>query len=701
MSQTAYEPVPAVEPAEPRPSAGTVVMKFGGTSVGDVERLLDVARRIVAAREAGNRVVGVLSAMGDQTDELLDLAHRISDRPKPRALDMLVSVGERITCSLAEMAIEDFGHPAISLTGSQAGIVTDTVHGKAKIVEIRAHRIHDALDENHIVLVAGFQGVSTDYEVTTLGRGGSDMTAVALAAALGAEACEIYTDVEGVFTADPRVVPEARKLHAVSYEEMLEMAASGAKVLQLRSVEFARNHGVKVHVRSTFSDEDGTWIAEEDDRMLEKAMISGVTHTREESLYTVGGIGAGRLFGALADASVNVDTIVRTGEDIVFSAPDEDHGAIATTLDGLDGVTWSVRDDLGKVSVIGAGMKSHPGVAARTFATLSDLGLDAPVVTTSPIKIACYVARDEVERAVAALHHAFELDTPVAEWSLPRLGIVGATGAVGSVTLRLLAERGFDDVRPFASVRSAGTTVAYRDRELTVEEATPAALAEAGLDLCFFSVGTGPSSQLVPPTAERGTTCIDKSDAFRLTDGIPLVVAGVNDEALDDGRIVANPNCSAIQLSCVLKPILDAAGLVRVRLATYQSMSGAGDGGIERLRATEPMQADLAMDWALEGEEFDEEYKLRAETRKILGLSGLPLQATCVRVPVLVGHGQAIWVETEDRLSPIRPASCWRSRRTWRWPTFLLPATLQGATRCSSVASAATPPSPTASRCGR
>jgi aspartate kinase len=417
MSQTAYEPVPAVEPAEPRPSSGTVVMKFGGTSVGDVERLLDVARRIVAAREAGNRVVGVLSAMGRQTDELLDLAQKISPRPKPRALDMLVSVGERITCSLAEMAIEDLGHHAISLTGSQAGIVTDTVHGKAKIVEIRARRIHEALDEDRIVLVAGFQGVSTDYEVTTLGRGGSDMTAVALAAALGADACEIYTDVDGVFTADPRVVPEARKLHAVTYEEMLEMAASGAKVLQLRSVEFARNHGVKVHVRSTFSGEDGTWIAEEDERMLEKAMISGVTHTREESLYTVGGIDAGRLFSALAEASVNVDTIIRTGAELVFSAPDEDHASVASTLDGLEGVTWSVRDDLGKVSVIGAGMKSHPGIAARTFTTLADLGIEAPVVTTSPIKIACYVARDEVERALAALHHAFELDTPVAERS--------------------------------------------------------------------------------------------------------------------------------------------------------------------------------------------------------------------------------------------------------------------------------------------
>jgi aspartate-semialdehyde dehydrogenase len=233
-----------------------------------------------------------------------------------------------------------------------------------------------------------------------------------------------------------------------------------------------------------------------------------------------------------------------------------------------------------------------------------------------------------------------------------RLGVVGATGAVGTVTLELLAARGFDDVHAFASARSAGSTVRYGDRELTVAEASPDALAAAELDLCFFSVGTGPSSELVPPTAEAGTTCIDKSDAFRLADGIPLVVPGVNDDALDGGRIVANPNCSAIQLSCVLKPLHDAAGLARVRLATYQSMSGAGDAGIERLRAVEPMRADLAMDWPLEGDEFDEEFKLRAETRKILGLSGLPLQAMCVRVPVLVGHSQAIWVETEERLSP-------------------------------------------------
>jgi aspartate-semialdehyde dehydrogenase len=234
---------------------------------------------------------------------------------------------------------------------------------------------------------------------------------------------------------------------------------------------------------------------------------------------------------------------------------------------------------------------------------------------------------------------------------MPRVGIVGATGVVGTVTLQLLAERRFDDVHAFASARSAGKTVAFGDRELVVEEATAEKLAAAELDLCFFSVGTGPSSELVPPTAEAGTTCIDKSDAFRLAEGIPLVVPGVNDEALDGGRIVANPNCSAIQLTCVLKPLHDAVGLARVRLATYQSMSGAGDAGIERLRAVRPMEADLAMDWELEGDEFDEESKLRAETRKILGLSGLPLHATCMRIPVLVGHGQAIWVETEDRLS--------------------------------------------------
>jgi aspartate kinase len=389
-------------------------MKFGGTSVDGPERLRALAERLVAAHETGHRVVAVLSAMGDTTDELLALARRVSKEPNPRELDMLISVGERISCALAAMAIDDLGHEAISLTGSQAGIVTDTVHGKAKIVDIRARRIHEALDEEKIVLVAGFQGVSTSYDVTTLGRGGSDTTAVALAVALGAEACEIYTDVAGVYTADPRVVRDARKLHAVSYEEMLELAASGAKVLQLRAVEFARNHGVKLHVRSSFSDEDGTWVLEEDERMLEKALIAGVTHTLDEAVYRVEGVRAAELFEALAEAAVNVDTIVQVGSEIVFSAPLDDRAATAGALERL-AARWSEDDDLGKVSVVGAGMKSHPGVAARTFALLRDLEVDPRFVSTSPIKISFFVPQADVERAVAALHDAFELAAPEAD----------------------------------------------------------------------------------------------------------------------------------------------------------------------------------------------------------------------------------------------------------------------------------------------
>ena len=407
MVTTDYEAVPSVDADAEAPHLGTVVMKFGGTSVADSEKLKRVAARLVAAREEGNRVVGVLSAMGHTTDELLELAHQVSPTPHPRELDMLVSVGERISCALAAMVIHDLGHEAISLTGSQAGIVTDTVHGKAKIVEVRARRIHEALDQGTIVLVAGFQGVSTAFEVTTLGRGGSDTTAVALAAALGADHCEIYTDVSGVYSADPRVVPEARQLTLLSFDEMLEMASSGAGVLATRSIEVARSHNVRLHVRSTFEERDGTWI-QEDDEMLEKALISGVVHQREETVYRVDGARPAQLFGALARASVNVDTIVQTSAEIVFSAPVEDKADAARTLDAL-GVSWSSRDDLGKVSLVGAGMKSHPGVAAKTFATLEAAGIEAPIVSTSPIKIACHVPSADVDKAVRALHEAFEL----------------------------------------------------------------------------------------------------------------------------------------------------------------------------------------------------------------------------------------------------------------------------------------------------
>jgi len=411
VATTQYEAVPAVAADAAARGRDLVVMKFGGTSVADTQKIKDVARRLAAAREAGYRVVGVLSAMGHTTDELIRLAYEVSPRPNPREYDMLVSVGERISNALCAMAIHDLGHEAVSLTGSQAGIVTDTVHGKAKIAEVRARRINEALDDEKIVLVAGFQGVSSANEVTTLGRGGSDMTAAALAAALGATVCEIYTDVEGVFTADPRIVPTARKLIAVTYEEMLELAASGAKVLQLRSVEFARNHDVRLHVRSTFSQAQGTWIVDEEDPVLEKAIISGVAHTDCEPLFRVRDIDASKLFARLADASINVDTILQVSSDeIVFSAPVDDRSACEELLSSL-GVEWSMRDDLGKVSLVGAGMKSHPGIAAKTFATLDGIGVESKVISTSPIKIACHVATEDVPRAVAALHDAFELES--------------------------------------------------------------------------------------------------------------------------------------------------------------------------------------------------------------------------------------------------------------------------------------------------
>jgi aspartate kinase len=423
MAVTDYEAVPGIARDESASRVGTLVMKFGGTSVGDTERLQAVARRIVSAKEEGSRVVAVLSAMGDTTDELVALAHRISVRPKPRAMDMLISVGERISCALAEMAIEDLGHVAISLTGSQAGIVTDTTHTKAKIVEVRAQRIHEALDQGKIVLVAGFQGVSTGLEITTLGRGGSDTTAVALAAALGAESCEIFTDVEGVFTADPRLVPNAQKLPAVTYEEMLEMSASGAKVMALRSVEFARNHGVRLHVRSTFSGEPGTWIREEEAELLEKAIISGVTHDTSEAKLTLFGVPdrpgvAARVFRALADSGVNIDMIVQNVSeqgltDISFTLPKADLVVAEPILEAackdVEAAGYAQDSDIAKVSLIGAGMRSHPGVAADMFEALAEAGINIEIISTSSIRISCVVRATEVERAVQAIHDRFQL----------------------------------------------------------------------------------------------------------------------------------------------------------------------------------------------------------------------------------------------------------------------------------------------------
>ena len=399
-------------------------MKFGGTSVADAERLTRAAKRIVALAETGTRVVAVLSARGRTTDELVAKAYEVSPRPNPREMDMLLSIGERESCALAAMVITDLGHEAISLTGSQAGIVTDTSHTRARILDVRADRISTGLDEGKIVLVAGFQGVSVSSDVTTLGRGGSDTTAVALAAALAADVCEIYTDVSGVFSADPRIVPGARKLPVVTFEEMLEMSASGARVLQLRAVEYARNHGVSIHCRSSFDDRPGT-VVEDEARTMERPLITAVTHSTAEARVTLLGLPdrpgiAGRVLTALADAGVNVDMIIQNEPvtegrqaDMSVTVPRDDLANAREALAKLQGELGfagvQTDEQMGKVSLVGAGMRSHPGVAAKALTTLGDAGVNIEMISTSPIKISCVVREEHVETAVRELHSAFEL----------------------------------------------------------------------------------------------------------------------------------------------------------------------------------------------------------------------------------------------------------------------------------------------------
>jgi aspartate kinase len=403
-----------------------IVQKFGGTSVGTAVRIKAVARRVVETRIDGYDVVVVVSAMGHTTDELVGLASEITPMPPPRELDMLLTAGERISMALLAMAISSLGHDAVSFTGSQAGIITSSEHGRAKIIDVRAARIQEALGQGKVVIVAGFQGVSTTADVTTLGRGGSDTTAVALAAALTAESCEVYTDVDGVYTADPRIVPDARVLHAVSYEEMLEMAASGARVLQLRSVEYARNHGVLLRVRSSFNETTGTWVREEDERM-EKAIISGVTHDVSEAKVTIQDVPdrpgiAARVFQRMSDEGVNVDMIVQNVStegttDISFTVPREDGLRAKASIDaelreiGAAGVTYD--EGIGKVSLVGAGMKSHPGVAATMFGALADAGVNIEMISTSSIRISCVVREADVVKAVRAVHDRFRLSDEV------------------------------------------------------------------------------------------------------------------------------------------------------------------------------------------------------------------------------------------------------------------------------------------------
>ncbi|WP_181312035.1 aspartate kinase [Nocardioides campestrisoli] len=407
-----------------------VVQKYGGSSLADADAIKRVARRIVETKKAGHDVVVAVSAMGDSTDELLDLAHQVSPLPPAREMDMLLTAGERISMALVAMAISDLGFTARSFTGSQAGVITDAVHGKAKIIDVTPGRITTALGDGHVVIVAGFQGVSADTkEITTLGRGGTDTTAVALAAALGAEVCEIYTDVDGVFSADPRIVRTARKLAKVSYEEMLEMAASGAKILHLRCVEYGRRYGIPIHVRSSFSQLQGTWVVDDPSEggTMEQPIIAGVAHDRSEAKITVVGVPdkvgeAARIFEALAEAQTNLDMIVQnvsavaTGlTDISFTLPRSDGQAAMAALARIQaevGYEKLLYDDrIGKISLVGAGMRSHPGITSKFFASLASAGVNIDMISTSEIRISVIVAEDDVDEAVRATHTAFDLDS--------------------------------------------------------------------------------------------------------------------------------------------------------------------------------------------------------------------------------------------------------------------------------------------------
>ena len=413
---------------------GLIVQKYGGSSVANAEGMKRVANRIVAAKRDGHQVVVVVSAMGDTTDELIDLAKQITPIPAGRELDMLLTAGERISMALLAMAISNLGHEARSFTGSQAGVITDSSHGRARIIDVTPGRIQSALNEGAIAIVAGFQGISQDTkDVTTLGRGGSDTTAVALAAALEADVCEIYTDVDGVFSADPRVVPTARKLSTVTYDEMLELAASGAKVLHLRCVEYARRYDLPIHVRSSFSSNEGTWVVNDHPQggSMEQAIIAGIAHDKSEAKITIVGVPdrtgvAARIFQAIADSDINIDMIVQnvsaaaTGlTDISFTLPKAE-GANATTIlqriQGEVGFASILYDDqIGKLSLVGAGMRSHPGITATFFAAMADAGVNIEMISTSEIRISIVCRESDLERGVKAAHTAFGLDADQVE----------------------------------------------------------------------------------------------------------------------------------------------------------------------------------------------------------------------------------------------------------------------------------------------
>ena len=410
---------------------GRIVQKFGGSSVEDAESIKRVARRIARTRGEGHDVIIVISAMGDTTDELMDLALQVSPRPKSRELDMLLTTGERQSAALLAMALSDLGVEAVSYTGSQAGVLTTPTHGNARIIDITPGRVEKSLNEGKVTIVAGFQGVSQDTkDITTLGRGASDTTAVALAAALNADYCEIYSDVDGVYTADPRIAPSARQIREIGYEDMMEMAASGAKILHLRCVEYARRENVPVHVRSSFTDKQGTWVRNQDeidrDETMEQAIITGIAHDRGEAKITVVGVPdrvgeAAAIFTAVADADVNIDMIVQNishlsdvKTDISFTLPMSDGAKAIAAIEAIkDEVGFEellYDDQIGKVSAVGVGMRSHPGVSATFFRALAEADVNLQMISTSEIRISVIVGADDVDAAVRASHTAFGLD---------------------------------------------------------------------------------------------------------------------------------------------------------------------------------------------------------------------------------------------------------------------------------------------------
>lgn len=400
-----------------------IVTKFGGTSVASIERIGAVADRLISIKEEGNQVLSVVSAMGKETDRLVELAYQISDHPSTREMDMLLTTGEQVSISLLAMAIQARGHKAISFTGPQVGIITDTTHSKAKIMAVSADVVREALREGNIVIVAGFQGRTPDGQITTLGRGGSDTTAVALAAGLNADRCDIFTDVDGVYTADPRIVKNAQKIDEISYEEMLELAACGAGVLSMRSVEFARNYDVVISCRSSFNEHSGTIIKKAGPDM-EQAIVSGIAYDTSEVKFTLRGLKdrpgiAATLFAALADYNVNVDMILQNVSekgftDLSFTAPDADldraREALDSIADELEARDIVIDENIAKISLVGAGMRTSPGVTAKTFSVLGDLGINIQLISTSPIRISCIIELKEIERALIGLHQAFGLD---------------------------------------------------------------------------------------------------------------------------------------------------------------------------------------------------------------------------------------------------------------------------------------------------